>query len=92
MNSICWAPYELGLILACASSDGTVSLIEYKADGTWETTKVRLGSPGVRALRRYAAEGGVSARCGRCGAPTSDMSVQPRAWAGDGMPQSQAHG
>jgi hypothetical protein len=42
VNSICWAPYELGLILACASSDGSVSLLEYKADGSWETNKVGL--------------------------------------------------
>lgn len=41
VNSICWAPHELGLILASASSDGTVSVMEYKSDGVWDTTKVR---------------------------------------------------
>ena len=32
VNSISWAPHEFGLILACASSDGKVSVLEYKVD------------------------------------------------------------
>jgi WD40 repeat protein len=28
VNSISWAPHELGLILACASSDGRVSILQ----------------------------------------------------------------
>ncbi|GIM16627.1 hypothetical protein Vretimale_19194 [Volvox reticuliferus] len=43
VNGISWAPYELGLILACASSDGCVSLLEYKSDGTWEVNKLPGG-------------------------------------------------
>ena len=39
INAVAWAPYELGLVLASASSDGTVAVLEYK-DGTFETTKV----------------------------------------------------
>jgi protein transport protein SEC13 len=34
VNSISWAPHEFGLILACASSDGKLSILEYKAE-TW---------------------------------------------------------
>lgn len=30
VNSISWAPHEMGLILACASSDGNVSILEYR--------------------------------------------------------------
>jgi protein transport protein SEC13 len=30
VNSIAWAPHELGAILACASSDGKISILEYK--------------------------------------------------------------
>jgi WD40 repeat protein len=41
VNSIAFAPHELGLVLACASSDGTVSLLEHKPDGSWDTSKVR---------------------------------------------------
>lgn len=34
INSISWAPHELGLLLAAASSDGKIIIIEYKND-TW---------------------------------------------------------
>ena len=27
MNSVCFAPHELGLILACGSSDGSISVL-----------------------------------------------------------------
>jgi protein transport protein SEC13 len=27
VNSVCWAPYEFGLMLACGSSDGAISVI-----------------------------------------------------------------
>ncbi len=72
VNSICWAPYELGLILACASSDGAVSLIEYKSDGSWETTKVRSldsylarfrEAPDVSCQSGVAGPGSVSRFC-----------------------------
>lgn len=35
MNSVAWAPHEFGLVLACASSDGRVSILEYKQDMWW---------------------------------------------------------
>lgn len=34
VNSIAWAPYELGPILACASSDGKVSVISFQSERT----------------------------------------------------------
>lgn len=45
INSVCWAPYELGLLLACGSSDGTISVLEHKADGSWEATKLPGNHP-----------------------------------------------
>ncbi|KAG0141698.1 hypothetical protein CROQUDRAFT_663479 [Cronartium quercuum f. sp. fusiforme G11] len=36
VNSIAWAPHEYGPILACASSDGKVSVLTFKDDGTWD--------------------------------------------------------
>lgn len=36
VNSVAWAPHELGAILACASSDGKVSIHEYKGESTKE--------------------------------------------------------
>ncbi|KAH9946722.1 WD40-repeat-containing domain protein [Amylocystis lapponica] len=35
VNSVSWAPHELGAILACASSDGTISVLTFKNDGQW---------------------------------------------------------
>lgn len=36
VNSISWAPHELGAILACASSDGKLSVLTFKNDGSWD--------------------------------------------------------
>ncbi|KAG6381323.1 WD40 repeat-like protein [Boletus reticuloceps] len=35
VNSVSWAPHELGAILACASSDGKLSVLTFKDDGQW---------------------------------------------------------
>jgi len=34
VNSVSWAPHELGPMLACASSDGKLSVLTFKNDGT----------------------------------------------------------
>ncbi|KAI5477056.1 vesicle budding-related protein, protein transporter SEC13 [Pseudohyphozyma bogoriensis] len=38
VNAIAWAPHELGPILACASSDGKVSVLTFNNDGTWDAS------------------------------------------------------
>eukprot|EP00794_Sanderia_malayensis_P005824 gene5824-6521_t len=40
VNSICWAPHEFGLMLACGASDGAVSVISTSGDGNWTLQKV----------------------------------------------------
>ncbi|KAL1110085.1 hypothetical protein AAG570_008163 [Ranatra chinensis] len=41
VNSISFAPHEYGLILACASSDGAVSIVSLDSEsGRWETKKI----------------------------------------------------
>lgn len=45
MNSICWAPQEFGLCLACGSSDGTISVLTQKVDGSWEKAKIEQAHP-----------------------------------------------
>jgi protein transport protein SEC13 len=37
INSVCWAPHELGLVLACATSDGHVIIAKKQADDSWYT-------------------------------------------------------
>ncbi len=40
VNAISFAPHELGLALAAASSDGSVSIVTHTAEGGWHTEKV----------------------------------------------------
>lgn len=40
VNSVAWAPHELGLILACGSSDGSISIITNNGD-TWDSQKIQ---------------------------------------------------
>lgn len=37
VNSVAWAPHEFGLLLACGSSDGKVSIVQWCEDGSWKT-------------------------------------------------------
>lgn len=50
INSIAWAPHELGALLACASSDGKVSVLEFKDDGTWDTKVFNAHGMGCNAV------------------------------------------
>ncbi|XP_046860643.1 protein SEC13 homolog isoform X2 [Xenia sp. Carnegie-2017] len=40
VNSLCWAPEAYGLMLACGSSDGSVSIISSEGDGHWQVKKI----------------------------------------------------
>lgn len=40
VNSVCWAPHDYGLLLACGSSDGAISLLSYSGEGQWEVKKI----------------------------------------------------
>lgn len=41
INSVAWAPQELGLLFATAASDGSIGIVEHTGDGNWHTTTVR---------------------------------------------------
>lgn len=47
VNALSFAPHELGLALAAASSDGSISVLTHTAETGWHTEKVRclLRSP-----------------------------------------------
>lgn len=45
VNSICWAPQELGLVLACGSSDGSISFISHSGNEGWSTQKIGGDTP-----------------------------------------------
>lgn len=40
VNSVAFAPHEYGLVFACASSDGFVSICAQLQDGTWDERRV----------------------------------------------------
>ncbi|CUA71456.1 Protein transport protein SEC13 [Ustilago maydis 521] [Rhizoctonia solani] len=50
VNSISWAPHELGAIVACASSDGKLSVLTFKNDGTWGADIFNAHSVGCNAV------------------------------------------
>ncbi|CAO1635743.1 unnamed protein product [Sympodiomycopsis kandeliae] len=50
VNSIAWAPHELGSVLACASSDGNVSVLAFNDDGSWGLDVVAAHPMGCNAV------------------------------------------
>lgn len=50
VNSIAWAPHELGSVLACASSDGNVSILTFNDDGSWNVDVVAAHPLGCNAV------------------------------------------
>lgn len=50
VNSVCWAPHEFDLTLACASSDATVSILSHKGNNVWDIQKIQAHSIGVNSV------------------------------------------
>lgn len=40
VNTVAWAPHEFGLVLACGSADGSISILINTGDN-WETQKIQ---------------------------------------------------
>ena len=40
VNSVAWAPHDFGLVLACGSSDGAISVLTYSTNNQWEAEKI----------------------------------------------------
>jgi protein transport protein SEC13 len=58
VNSVCWAPHDYGLILACGSSDGSISILSATAAGGWEAKKINNAhtvyiSPSLLSLKYF---------------------------------------
>lgn len=49
VNIVSWSPHESGCLLACASSDGSVSVLEFK-DNSWEHKIFPAHGIGVNAV------------------------------------------
>ena len=50
VNAVQWGPHELGAILACASTDGKVSILEFINDGSWDTKIFSAHAIGVNSV------------------------------------------
>lgn len=45
VNTVQWAPSEFGLIFACGSSDGSISIVSLNGDGNWSARKIDNAHP-----------------------------------------------
>jgi len=90
VNDVQFCPWEHGLRLACASSDGTVSVLSYAADHQWRRTAFQAHMGGAQALswmpaaHREASSAGCPMRLATCGCDSS-VSV----WKNEGEVWSQ---
>lgn len=50
VNAVEFCAWEFGLRLACASSDGTVSILSYAPDGTWRRSSFPSNTGGSQAV------------------------------------------
>lgn len=50
MNAVSWGPHEIGAIVAAASSDGNISVMEMLTDGSWDTKMVTAHPVGANAV------------------------------------------
>lgn len=50
MNLITWSPHDCGCLLACASSDGLVSVLEFKDNSTWDHKFFQAHAVGANAV------------------------------------------
>eukprot|EP00397_Hematodinium_sp_SG-2012_P045239 GEMP01050740.1.p1 GENE.GEMP01050740.1~~GEMP01050740.1.p1 ORF type:complete len:312 (+),score=52.65 GEMP01050740.1:144-1079(+) len=50
VNSIQWAPFEYGLILAAASSDGSISMLSFRQPDHWTRTSFHAHGNGAQAV------------------------------------------
>jgi len=66
VNSVAWAPHEHGLMLACASSDGKVSVHSCGEDGVWHSSLFQAHGIGVNGVSWAPAHVGKKLVTGGC--------------------------
>jgi len=50
VNSVAWAPHELGAMLGLGSSDGKCTILTFRDDGSWETAMLDAHAMGCNAV------------------------------------------
>jgi len=85
VNDLAFCSWEHGLMLACASSDGTVSVLTYiRAEARWSRAAFNAHAGGVQSLSWAPFAAGMQLRLATGG---SDNSV--RIWRGEGETWTQ---
>jgi len=100
VNDVQFAPWEFGLRLACASSDGTVSVLTYGADGQWHRQAFQAHAGGAQtvswmpgAVPREGAMGPPTMRLvtGGCDNEVRVFKCDNEAWSPEMPPLPAAH-
>ncbi|OCF31580.1 protein transporter SEC13 [Kwoniella heveanensis CBS 569] len=78
VNSIAWAPYELGPMLACASSDGKVSVLSFQNDGSIDVSIFPAHGTGANAISWAPSVVSTSSTAPSSRGPQSSTSVSPQ--------------
>ena len=60
VNSVSWAPHECGLLLACGSSDGSISLLSSTGDGNWTSKKINNAHTVSQLVQEHVFQGDLS--------------------------------
>jgi protein transport protein SEC13 len=99
VNLISWAPHEAGCLLACASSDGTVSVLEFK-DNTWSHILFPAHAQGVNSVSwapamapgaMFSAQGGNASALRRFVTGGSDCMIKIWEWSPDTNTYNNIH-
>jgi len=87
VNSVEFAPQEYGLRLACASSDGTVSILSYDPSGQWHRSVVQAHPGGAQtakwapvSYRDGAPSGSIRLATGGCDNSVRIYRCENEAW------------
>mmetsp|Transcript_40029 Transcript_40029/g.87404 ORF Transcript_40029/g.87404 Transcript_40029/m.87404 type:complete len:362 (-) Transcript_40029:98-1183(-) len=99
VNDVQFCPWEHGLRLACASSDGTVSVLSYTpADGQWRRSSFPAHPGGAQAVswmpvQQRSGEVGPPIRLatGGCDGALAIWKCEADQWAQEPLPMPSAH-
>jgi len=98
VNDVEFAPQEYGLVAACASSDGTVSVLTYSPDGQWHRNVFQAHAGGAQTInwapvnyRDGAPAGSVRLATGGCDNSVSIWKCEGEVWTPDNPRFPYAH-
>jgi len=82
VNSIAWAPHQQGLWLACASSDGHVSLLKFGESNQWKMEKIQAGGMSCNSVS-WAPYGHMGSSSGQARIVTGGCDNLVKVWCFD---------